>query len=682
MEKQRFQFKEMTAGVCYYPEHWPKEMWRDDLRRIREAGISVIRIAEFAWTIFEPVEGTFSFDFFDEFLAVAEEEGIKVIFGTPSATPPAWLTEKYPEVLNARKDGVLLRHGGRRHYNYNSPVYRKLTARIVEQLARHYGQHPCLVGWQIDNELNCETSEFYSEADHAAFRSFLKEKYGTLDALNAAWGTVFWSETYTDWEQLHCPRPVINNGDNPHLMLDYRRFVSASCLTFAGMQAEIIRKYKKPGDFITTNGLFGDMDNHKLQQDSLDIYTYDSYPNFAFEIDRDPKHSKDLNDRKWTRNLTETRSVCPHFGIMEQQSGGGGWTSRMEMPAPRPGQLTLWAMQSVAQGADFISFFRWRTCAFGTEMYWHGILDYDGRDNRKLAEVKDFISKMKTLDPVCGAENAAGFALLKDYDNIFDSETDIWHRRIASASEKEIFAASELNHTPYNIVYMKEETELAELAAYKVLVYPHPFIMSEKRAEVLKQYVANGGTLIVGCRSGLKDMNGKCVMLPQPGLLQELTGTDVRDFTYTSPNEDEIFAVWNGEKLMTPVFNDVLTALPGTEVLAAYGNGYYKGEAALTRHAYGKGQVLHLGSTFTREGFARILDYAGVLEPFRGIVTAPEDVEVVLREKDGQRFLFVLNFMAEERTITLHKPGTLLYTGETVQGEVTLPAFGTAVYRV
>ena len=682
MEKQRFQFKEMTAGVCYYPEHWPKEMWRDDLRRIREAGISVIRIAEFAWTIFEPAEGTFSFDFFDEFLAVAEEEGIKVIFGTPSATPPAWLTEKYPEVLNARKDGVLLRHGGRRHYNYNSPVYRKLTARIVEQLARHYGQHPCLVGWQIDNELNCETSEFYSEADHAAFRSFLKEKYGTLDKLNDAWGTVFWSETYTDWEQLHCPRPVINNGDNPHLMLDYRRFVSASCLTFAGMQAEIIRKYKKPGDFITTNGLFGDMDNHKLQQDSLDIYTYDSYPNFAFEIDRDPKHSKDLNDRKWTRNLTETRSVCPHFGIMEQQSGGGGWTSRMEMPAPRPGQLTLWAMQSVAQGADFISFFRWRTCAFGTEMYWHGILDYDGRDNRKLAEVKDFISKMKTLDPVCGAENAAGFALLKDYDNIFDSETDIWHRRIASASEKEIFAASELNHTPYNIVYMKEETELAELAAYKVLVYPHPFIMSEKRAEVLKQYVANGGTLIVGCRSGLKDMNGKCVMLPQPGLLQELTGTDVRDFTYTSPNEDDIYALWNGEKLMTPVFNDVLTALPGTEVLAAYGNGYYKGEAALTRHAYGKGQVLHLGSTFTREGFARILDYAGVLEPFRGIVTAPEDVEVVLREKDSQRFLFVLNFMAEERTITLHKPGTLLYTGEKVQGEATLPAFGTAVYRV
>ena len=682
MEKQRFQFKEMTAGVCYYPEHWPKEMWRDDLRRIRESGISVIRIAEFAWTIFEPVEGTFSFDFFDEFLAVAEEEGIKVIFGTPSATPPAWLTERYPEVLNARKDGVLLRHGGRRHYNYNSPVYRKLTARIVEQLARHYGQHPCLVGWQIDNELNCETSEFYSEADHAAFRSFLKEKYGTLDALNTAWGTVFWSETYTDWEQLHCPRPVINNGDNPHLMLDYRRFVSASCLSFAGMQAEIIRKYKKPGDFITTNGLFGDMDNHKLQQDSLDIYTYDSYPNFAFEIDRDPKHSKDLNDRKWTRNLTETRSVCPHFGIMEQQSGGGGWTSRMEMPAPRPGQLTLWAMQSVAQGADFISFFRWRTCAFGTEMYWHGILDYDGRDNRKLAEVKDFISKMKTLDPVCGAENAAGFALLKDYDNIFDSETDIWHRRIASASEKEIFAASELNHTPYNIVYMKEETELAELAAYKVLVYPHPFIMSEKRAEVLKQYVANGGTLIVGCRSGLKDMNGKCVMLPQPGLLQELTGTDVRDFTYTSPNEDDIYAVWDGGKIMTPVFNDVLTPLPGTEVLAAYGNGYYKGEAALTRHAYGKGQVLHLGSTFTREGFKELLAYAGALEPFREIVTAPEDVEVVLREKDGQRFLFVLNFMAEERTITLLRSGTLLYTGETVQGEVTLPAFGTAVYQV
>ena len=231
------------------------------------------------------------------------------------------------------------------------------------------------MGWQIDNELNCEVDEFYSEADSVAFRNFVKEKYKTLDNLNEAWGTVFWNQTYTDWEQIYVPRPVLNNGCNPHLRLDYYRFISESTISFCKMQAEIISKYKKDGDYITTNGMFWNLDNHKMAEECLDVYTYDSYPSFAFGLNRDPKTAKDLNDRHWSKNLTEVRSICPHFGIMEQQSGAGGWTTRMEGPAPRPGQLTLWAMQSVAHGADYISFFRWRTCTFSTEMYWHGIFD-------------------------------------------------------------------------------------------------------------------------------------------------------------------------------------------------------------------------------------------------------------------------------------------------------------------
>jgi len=674
MQKQTFQWQEMTLGVCYYPEHWPKALWREDLRRMKEAGISTVRVAEFAWAIFEPCEGEFHFDFFDEFLALCREEEIKVIFGTPTATPPAWLTEKYPEVLNALRDGTLLRHGARRQYNYNSSVYRRLSARIVEQLARHYGQHSAIVGWQIDNELNCETDEFYSEADHAAFRAFVQKKYGALDALNEAWGTVFWSETYTDWNQIHCPRPVLNGGYNPHLLLDYSRFVSESCISFANMQADIIRAYKKPGDFITTNGLFGNLDNHRLQNEALDVYCYDSYPDFAFELDRSPKTSTDLNDRKWSRNLIETRSVCPHFGIMEQQSGGGGWVNRMEMPSPRPGQLTLWAMQSVAQGADFISFFRWRICTFGTEMYWHGILDYDNRDNRKLAEVKAFSRLLRSLNPVCGAENVAAFALLKDYDNEWDARLDAFHRRIKKYSEAEIFAASELHHTPYDAVYITDDTEASELNAYPVCIYPHPVIMTEKRSKLLRAYVENGGTLIVGCRAGLKDIRGHEVMLPQPGLLQELTGTDVRDFTFTSPAEDN--------DPDTPVWNDILTPLDGTAVLDTYKTSYYAGEACLTEHRLGKGRVLHLGSAFSRETVRKLFDYTGIIEPFSAWIAAPEGVELVMREKAGRRFVFALNFQPYEQTITLHAPSVLLYTGERTEGDVTLPPFGTAVYEL
>lgn len=680
--QQQFQWSTMTAGVCYYPEHWPKELWAEDLDRMKAAGLSVIRIAEFAWNLFEPSEGVFQFDFFDDFLTLCADKGVQVILGTPTATPPAWLTEAYPEVLNGTREGILYRHGCRRHYNYNSPVYQKFCTRIVERLAEHYGSHPAVVGWQIDNEINCETDEFNSEADHAAFREFLREKYQTLEELNRTWGTVFWNQTYTDWSQLYGPRPVLNGGYNPSMLLDYYRFVSFSARRFCKMQADIIRKYKKPGDFITTNGLFGHLDNHQMTAESLDVYTYDSYPSFAFGLDQSPRTADDLNDRKWTRNLTETRSICPHFGVMEQQSGANGWTNRMGGPAPRPGQLTLWAMQSVAQGADYISFFRWRTCTFGTEMYWHGILDYDNRDNRKLAEVTDFCKKFHTLDPVCGAENVGAFALIKDYDNEWDTDVDAWHRRVSSASEKEIFVASELNHTPYNIVYLQGRTELEDLKPYSVAFYPHPVLIDERRTALLRAYVEQGGTLILGCRSGYKDLTGKCVMLPQPGLLQELTGTDVRDFTFASPNEDDTFAIWDGERLETPLFNDIITPLEGTRVLASYGSSYYAGQAALTERSCGKGRVLHFGSTFSRNAVKRMLDYIGVLEPFREWIEAPEGVEVALRRKGERQFLFVLNFQPTEQTVTLKQPSKLLYTGERVQGDVTLSPFGTSVYEL
>ncbi len=679
--KQNHRWDRLTMGVCYYPEHWPENLWAEDLDRMLDTGISVIRIAEFAWNKIEPEEGRFEFGFFDRFLDLCEEKKMKVIFGTPTATPPAWLTEKYPEVLNGTKDGVLYRHGGRRHYNYNSPVYQEFCARIVEKEAEHYGKHPAIVGWQIDNELNCETCEFYSEADSAAFRVFLKEKYGTLERLNDAWGTIFWNQTYTDWEEIYVPRTVLNNGINPHQHLDYFRFLSDSTISFCGMQAEIIRKYKKPEDYITTNGIFWNVDNHRMEKDCLDVYTFDSYPSFAFGLDRDPRTADDLNDRKWTMRLNEVRSVCPHFGIMEQQSGANGWTTRMEGPAPRPGQLTLWAMQSVAQGADYISFFRWRTCTVGTEIYWHGILDYDNRDNRKLAEVQDFYRKLKRIDAVCGAENVAAFALIKDYDNEWDTEVDTWHRRVAEQSEKEIFIASELYHTPYDIVYLQEDSQVCDLSLYPAVIYPHPTIMDEKMARLLKEYVEQGGILVIGCRSGYKDRNGKCVMLPQPGLLQEITGSDVRDFTFVSPAEEAVWASGGGKKIEMPLFNDILEPLEGAEILAVYENSYYAEKAAVTENKLGKGKALHFGSTFSRNNLSWLFEYLGIKEPFAYLIDAPETLEVVLREKDGKQYLFVLNFQPEEVSFVLKKEMRLLYTGETLQGEQALPAYGTAVYE-
>lgn len=681
--EQKYRWTGIRLGVCYYPEHWDRALWREDLRRMKAVGIDTVRIAEFAWAMLEPEEGVFDLSFFDDFLDLAETEGMKVILGTPTATPPAWLTEKYPEVLNCRIDGVPYRHGMRRHYNYNAPIYRELCARIVEQMASHYGGRPCVVGWQIDNELNCETDVFYSDSDTAAFREYLKKKYGTLEALNAAWGTVVWSQTYTDWAQIHVPRLTIHNSTNPHQVLDFYRFVSESAVSFCSMQAAIIRRYAKPGDFITTNGMFNHLDNHRLTDEALDVYTYDSYPNFAYCLSEDPRHSDDLNDRKWSRNLMEVRSICPHFGIMEQQSGANGWNTRMEAPAPKPGQLMLWAMQSIAHGADFVSFFRWRTATVGTEIYWHGILDYDNRDNRKLEEVRRLFERVKKMQEVGGSEYLAEVGLLRDYDNLWDADVDAWHRRLHKASEKAIFAAAQLSHTPMDIVNLTDDTEPVELSKYKVLFYPHPLILTEKRAAALMAYVENGGTLVIGARAGQKDIHGRCVMAPMPGLLSGLTGTTVREFTFIGPMDDPAEMIWNGRKLPAGGFNDVLEAeAPDVEVRSTYATNYYAGSPALTERRMGKGRALHFGGTFERDTVDAMLKYLGVRAPRADVIRLDEDCELAVRGAGDATFFIVLNYGWQEARIELNRAVTDVDDGAMMQGEITLRPFETKVYRL
>lgn len=681
--KQNYQWDKLSLGVCYYPEHWNKRLWEEDLIRMRKSGIQTIRIAEFAWSIFEPSEGQFTFEYFDEFMKIAEKVDIKVIFGTPTAAPPAWLTEKYPEALNATIEGVLYRHGGRRQYNYNSPKYQELSARIVEKIAKHYGQHKSVIGWQIDNEVNCEMDVFYSESDALAFRRYLQQKHGTLDVLNAAWGTTFWNQTYMDWREIFVPRKLIQPKGNPHQELDYIRFVSESAINFCRIQSEIIRRYIKKDDFITTNGMFGNLDNHKMEKECLDVYTFDSYPNFAYCMGENPKNTSGLNDRDWSDKLTEVRSICPHFGIMEQQSGANGWSRGIEGPAPKPGQVTLWTMQSIAHGADYISYFRWRTSTMGTEIYWHGILDYDNRDNRKLAEIQRINERIGKIEEITGADHIASFAVIKDYDNLWDSKLDAWHGRLEDSSRNELFVAAQLTHTPYDYIYLQEDSELKDLLKYKAIFYPHAAILTERRVHLLERYVEQGGSLVMGCRTGYKDISGKCVMKPMPGLASDLTGTHVEEFTLIGPNDDPIYMDWNGNNLETPILNDVLEPISQeSKVLAAYTGNYYKGKPALIEHPYGKGRVLYFGSVFTRQNVEAFLKYMDVINPFTDVITAPKECEIAMRQKGDQKYLFVLNFANGPSMMELHQEVEDMDTLEKVDGPVTLGAYGTKVYKI
>ena len=670
--------EKIVLGVCYYPEHWTKEDWEPDLRKMKENGIEAVRIGEFAWSLVEPEEGKYDFSLFGEFLDTAERYGMKVIMGTPTATPPAWLTGRYPEVLNADIQGNRFHHGGRRHYNYNSPKYRELCCGIVEKYAEHYAKHPAVIGWQIDNELNCETCLFYSESDNLAFREFVKKKYSSLKELNEAWGTVFWSQTYSDWEEVSIPKYMNTDAVNPHLQLDYIRFISQSACEFAKLQADILRRYVKEGDFITTNGIFANVDYLRMKKESLDFLTYDSYPNFAYGLDGFDAEDV-MKDRKWSRNLTEVRAVSGRFGIMEQQSGANGWNTRMEAPAPRPGQMTLWTMQSIAHGADFVSYFRLRTATVGTEMYWHGILDYSGRDNRRLAELKKISGLTEKIREAAGSAYEAKAALVRDYDNMWDAGLDKWHERVDRVSVRGIFEAAQLSHTPLDFVYLDENTRLETLQKYQVLFYPHAVILSKERMALLEQYVAQGGVLVMGCRTGYKDKNGRCVREYLPGQARKLTGTDVTEYSFVAPDEGKILVNWDEEELEAAVFTDSLAPIGDAKVLGTYQNSYLKGEPGLICNAYGKGKAYYFGGAFNRETAEVFLKKLGVSEPYAETVKLPACCELAVRRKGETAYFFLLNYAKEPQKVFFETPVKNLYTGETISGSYTLEGYGTLV---
>lgn len=672
----------IDLGVCYYPEHWDQSLWSEDLDRMMAVGLKTVRIAEFAWSLIEPREGEYTYEFFDSFLNLAAEKGMQVIFCTPTATPPAWLTEKYPEVLNADIDGNLYRHGSRRHYNYNSPVYREKSRNIVEKSAAHYAKHPAIVGWQLDNEFNCENDRFYSESDILAFRKFLQEKYSTLEELNQAWGTRFWNQTYTAWEEVYVPRKTNNHSVNPHEVLDYYRFISDSVNSYAKLQADIIRKYKKPEDFITTNGMFANIDYQRMERDSLDVLMYDSYPDFGYELDSyNPEDA--MKDRWWSRNLSEVRAVSSNFGIMEQQSGANGWNTRMEAPTPRPGQITLWTMQSIAHGADYVSYFRWRTCTFGTEIYWHGILDYSGRDNRRLGEIAKIYDKVGKIQEIAGSKYVAKVGIIKDYDNIWDAQLDRWHSRVDSVSQNALFVTLQQTHTPFDYVYLEKISSVEDLGQYEVLFYPHACILTVERMAILEQYVAEGGKLVMGCRTGYKDMNGRCVTDYLPGLASKVTGTDIPEYSFVAPDDGHVMAEWDGAEFEAAVFNDLLAPVgDNAEVLGTYTSSYYAGCPALIRNRFGKGEAYYFGGAFAEDTVRVFLDKLGESEPYEEWIRLPESCELAVREKGGKKYLFVLNYSAEQAEITLKTDMRNLFTGEREMGQIVVEKYGVRIYAV
>ncbi|WP_416150292.1 beta-galactosidase [Salipaludibacillus sp. HK11] len=671
--------EEFQLGVCYYPEQWPEELWADDYRRMKEMNFSTVRVAEFAWAIFEPSEGEFSFELFDRAIDLAHEYGLKVVLGTPTATPPAWLTHKYPEVLNVTQEGVQLQHGLRRHYNYNAEIYHKLSARIVRKMVDHYKDHPAVIGWQLDNEFNCEINVFYSDADHKAFRNWVKKKYETLDNVNKAWGTVFWSQTYSSWDQIHLSRPNPSQSPNPHLALDEKRFISDSTIAYAKLQADIIQEVA-PHHWITTNGLFGHLNNHEMTDDLLDFFAYDSYPNFSTIFP--DKEDKPLLDRKWSWNLSNVRSISSTFAVFEQQSGPGGWVNRMQQPSPKRGQMRLWTYQSIAHGADMVLYFRWRTATMGTEIYWHGINDYHNQPNRRVEEATIIGNELiKVGNDIKGTEYQAEVAIVRDYDNEWDGELDLWHGPLSNKSNISWFKVLQYRHIPSNVTYIHDNTTVEDLQNYSTLIYPHPAIMTEKTSHLLENFVKAGGNVIFGCRTGYKDNTGKCYMKPFPGVVSELSGVTVEEFSIH--NEDHLApsVTTKTGTFQSDGFSEVLQVQSeNAEVVGSYDDPFYENKPALVKHSVGKGTVYYYGGVFTEKSASFLLEELQITSPVKEWLAIPQKVELAIRKaKSGKEYVFLLNYSKDAQTIQVKSKRTNILTDKALEGDVVMEPFGVVI---
>jgi beta-galactosidase len=678
-----YSYNSFLYGVVYYPEQWPEANWDSDLSRIAQTGMNVVRMGEGAWSIWEPDEGRYNFDLFDRALALCETHGLKAIMGTPTYTPPAWLTECYPEVLRVSYQGIRLAHGSRRHYNYTSPVYQQKSRAISEALAEHYKNHPVVIGWQIDNELNCHLDVSFAPSDHEAFRAWCLERYGTLEALNQAWGTAFWSQTYTAWNEVWLPRPTVTY-QNPSLLLDFYRFTSDMTIRFGTMQRQIIQRIA-PHQFVTHNAFqtMISVDLAKFVQEAVDFVSYDSYPEFKV---CDLGLPARFRDRSESRLLSRMRGVSRKFMVLEQQSGPSGQIGGVlnGQPdylhrTPKPGQMRLWCWNSIANGADGLLFFRWRSLPYGSEAHWNGLLYHDERNTWRLEEAKRLGCEIKRLSAtLTGTHCVSTAAILYDYDNESHARIENATGQHREANELAVYQALSERHLSVDVRALSSVHEAVDLADYEIVFFPHAHVLTAADVSALEAYVEGGGTLVFGCWSGYRDRDHWCYDAAGKVFYERLVGARVADFTVLAPGESCHMRFGHSNDLLdAPVFNEVLAVTgDNASALASYASEYYAGQPAVTLHQKGEGRVVHFGSFFTPQNVTALLDALSIEDPFTVWAQIPAQVQTVVRSNRVERFCSLLNFTSQPQHVIFKVGAFDLVAEQKLQDHIEIPAYG------
>ncbi|WP_164205218.1 beta-galactosidase [[Micrococcus luteus] ATCC 49442] len=642
----------IAYGGDYNPEQWPVNVRLEDLELMKEAGVTFLSVGIFSWALLEPSEGQYNFGWLDEVMDNLAAYGIKVALATATAAPPAWLVRRHPEILPVTADGSVLGPGSRRHYTPSSAVYSRYASGITRVIAERYKNHPALALWHVDNELGCHVSEFYGAEDAAAFRAWLERRYGSIDALNSAWGTAFWSQNYGSFEEI-LPPGVAPSTLNPGQQLDFQRFNSWALMDYYRELVSVLREVT-PGIPATTNLMASSatkaLDYFDWAKD-LDVIANDHYL-----VAADPERHIEL---AFSADLTRGIAGGDPWILMEHSTSAVNWQPRNQPKLP--GEMLRNSLAHVARGADAVMFFQWRQSFAGSEKFHSAMVPHGGRDTRVWREVVGLGAALKRLAPVRGSRVESRVAIVFDYEAWWASEIDskpsedVRYLDLLRAFHRSLF----LRGVSVDMVHPS-----APLEAYDLVLVCTLYAVSDADASNIAAAASAGATVLVTYFSGIVDQNDHVRLGGYPGAFRDLLGIRVEEFhpllagSQLKLSDGGVSSIWSEH-----------VHLAGAEAVQTFAEYPLEGVPSLTRHAAGSGTAWYLATFPDHAGIEALVDRLLAESGVAPAAAADAGVELVRRRADsGGSYLFAINHTRSAAAV--EAAGIDLLTGSAFAGTV------------
>ncbi len=589
-----FNPKDLTqVGVYYYPEHWDSTQWERDFQNMAKMGFEFTHFAEFAWAQLEPSEGHYDFKWLDRSIQLADKYHLKVILCTSTATPPVWLVREHPDVLATNEDGTKMDHGARQHATFSSNYYRTYSMKMIEQLAKRYGKDPRVIGWQLDNEPRRFLD--YGQDAPQRFRDWLKDKYKTIDALDDAWGTNFWSGTYSSFQEINIPLHK-QWGMNLHAQLDHYRFADHETASFLDEQARVIRKYSNHDQWITSNYIPMYDVGYVGASTELDFVTYTRYMVYGGDLGIGQKGYRVGEYSRIAMANDFFRPLKGVYGVMELQPGQVNWGSIN--PQPLPGAIRMWLWHVFAGGSKFTCSYRFRAPLYGYEQYHYGMVGTDGvTPTPGGLEFSQFIQEIQKLRasydgkaqwPKAYEQRKTG--ILVNTDNVqgidLNKQTAEWN---TEGHFMKYYKALKAFGAPVD--FIRDTTDFSQ---YPVLVVPAYQMIDQQMIDKLTRYAENGGALVMSCRTGLQDRNGHLWEAKFYEPMWKLFGAEVKSYDLLMPQAPDKIK-FNNQEFAWTSWGDLLKPDKGTETWGTFDGDFYAGTPAIVSHKLGKGSVTYIG---------------------------------------------------------------------------------------